>query len=251
MTLENEKEVYNKADVSEDSCEINAYDDIIFQNVIRKRQLDIIFDIIKFVKPSLILDYGCGAGWLSKIISSNGYNVTGVDISESLIQKSKKNIPDVDFLVADCTKLPLDDDKFDLVVGMGILHHLDLENALKELKRVTKDNAYMIFMEPNKFNPPAFIGRKFFPLDIHTEDESAFNPFKLRAKLIKENFEIIKINYLFPFSFALSYIFGNTRIGMKFNSAHLCSIIEYSERLIEKVPIIKYLNSTIVFVLKT
>ena len=37
-----------------------------------------------------ILDVGCGEGWLARTLSSEGYNVTGVDASASLIDEAAK-----------------------------------------------------------------------------------------------------------------------------------------------------------------
>lgn len=250
MSLENEIKVYNKAKVSLDNCEIDAYDEVIFPNVIRKRELEIIFDLINEINPKEILDYGCGGGWLSRIISSNGYDVTGVDLNKVLIDKARLAIPEAEFHAADCTNLPFKDNSFDLVIGMGILHHLDLEKSLKELNRVTKKNKYIIFMEPNKFNPPGFIGRMFFPLDIHTEDEAPFNPFELKKIIIKNGFKIKKLFYLFPYSFGISYLIGKTRWSSNNSFKTFYKPFDLLERLLEKIPGLNILSSTIVIVMQ-
>lgn len=62
MTLENEIEMYDRAEVSDDTGEIELWDKVIFPNIIRKREMKIIFDVIESVKPRTILDIGCGGG---------------------------------------------------------------------------------------------------------------------------------------------------------------------------------------------
>lgn len=250
MSLENEIDVYNKASVSSDNCEIDAYDKIIFPKVVRKREIEIVLDLIEKIDPENILDYGCGGGWLTKVLVSHGYNVTAVDLNEVLIENAKKLIPEANFIAADCTNLPLEDNSFDLVIGMGILHHMDLDKALTELKRITRENKYLIFMEPNKLNPPGFIGRKFSPLDIHTEDEEPFSPFEFKKMCIRNGFKVKKFFCILPYSFALSYVVGKSRFDGSNFLNHLCKPIELSERVYEKIPLFKHLSSTIVIVIQ-
>lgn len=250
MSLKNEIETYDKAKVSFDTCEIDAYDQIIFPNVIRKREMEIILDIIKIVNPEHILDYGCGGGWLTKKISSQGYNITGVDINKILIEKAKTKIPEADFFAADCTNLPFEDNTFDLVIGMGIIHHLDVNKSLKELYRVSKEGKYLILMEPNKFNPPGIIGRKISPLDIHTEDEDPLNPFEFKKKCLNNGFKVKKIFNILPYSFALSYLIGKSRFDGNYYLRYLCKPVELSEKLFEKIPLLNHLSSTVVVLLQ-
>ncbi len=49
-----------------------------------------ILGAIREFPPCPLLDLGCGEGWLARILSSEGYTVTGVDASESLIAEASK-----------------------------------------------------------------------------------------------------------------------------------------------------------------
>lgn len=208
--------------------------------------MDIIFEMLKEVKPQKILDYGCGGGWLSKILISRGYNVTGVDLSENLIENAKQNIPKGKFVACDCLDLPFDDSTFDLIIGFGILHHLDLNKALLECKRVSKTDAKLFFIEPNKFNPLSFVGNKMRVLDEHTEDETPLNPIVYK-NMLNGMFKIKKIFYLFPYSFGAAYISG------KLNLKHinkLLPIIRISEKIYENIPVLNLTCSQIVVILE-
>ena len=87
-----------------------------------------------------ILDVGCGKGFLlydfTKILP--GLEVYGLDISKYAIENSKKEIKDR-LILGDATKLPFEDNSFDLVFSLNTLHNLEcfnLDIALREIERV-------------------------------------------------------------------------------------------------------------------
>jgi 2-polyprenyl-3-methyl-5-hydroxy-6-metoxy-1,4-benzoquinol methylase len=49
-----------------------------------------ILEAIRQFPPCPLLDLGCGEGWLARTLSSEGYTVTGVDASRSLIDEASK-----------------------------------------------------------------------------------------------------------------------------------------------------------------
>ena len=62
---------------------------------------------------------------------------------------------------------------FDLVFGAGILHHLDLDVALRELHRVLRPSGLFVFSEPLDNNPVGWLVRWLTPR-ARTEDETPF-----------------------------------------------------------------------------
>jgi len=96
---------------------------------------------------SKILDVGCGKGYLLYEFTQAvpGISVSGIDISEYAIEHSKQEIrPFVQ--KASATKLPFDNDQFDLVISLGTLHNLyifDLVSAIEEIQRVGKTSKYI------------------------------------------------------------------------------------------------------------
>ena len=72
--------------------------------------------------------------------------VVGVDISRSLINIAKKNLPDVEFKVMDMEKLELAQSSFDLVYSSLVLHYVkDWTKVLGEVRKVLKKNGIFLF----------------------------------------------------------------------------------------------------------
>ena len=72
-----------------------------------------------------------------------GANVTGVDLTPRAIEISRHHLSlygqSGDFAIADCERLPFDDQSFDTVYSNGVLHHTpDTARAVRELHRVLR-----------------------------------------------------------------------------------------------------------------
>lgn len=244
MGLKDEIDVYDKAKVSVDTGEIEEYYAVVFTNVIRRREVDLIKSELQAVKPKRILDFGCGAGWLSKILTSYNCEVVRIDLSHVLIKRAKRAAPMVTFVVADGMNLPFGDGAFDAVVSIATLHHVEARKGLKEVRRVSKNRGMLMLMEPNKLNPLSAIGRKLFPMETHTMGEEPFIPAQLRSYLEQQGFKVKLVRYLFFFSFPLARMLKllNSRSIPRF----LVQVVDALERMFERLPILNSLNSTIV-----
>ncbi|CAM2138764.1 Methyltransferase [Pararobbsia alpina] len=100
------------------------------------------------IKPGdKILDVGCGKAFLlydfTKVVP--GVEVYGLDVSEYAIENAKEEVKDR-LQVGNATNLPFPDDHFDFVFSINTLHNLhcyDLDKALREIERVSKQNKYV------------------------------------------------------------------------------------------------------------
>lgn len=96
-----------------------------------------------------ILDVGCGPGFFSVILTSLGHEVTGIDLTESMIQKADE-IADmldynIDFRVMNAQELDFDDEEFDVVISRNLTWTLpDIEKAYKEWYRVLKKDGVLL-----------------------------------------------------------------------------------------------------------
>lgn len=106
-----------------------------------------------------VLDYCCGDGDYSMAAARSGASVTGIDISDVAVHKcqerARKEVLDskTSFLVRDAESTGFEDQSFDLIICAGVLHHLDLERAYKELARLLKPEGEIICMEALGHNP--------------------------------------------------------------------------------------------------
>jgi len=247
MSIRSEIDVYDKTETSL-AGETVSYDAAVFPNVIRKREIELIKKVLQTKRPRMILDYGCGGGWLSLLLSRWGFDVVGIDVSISMIRKAKLICHQADFIVCDAMRLPFRDKVFDCMMGISVLHHLNLFKALQELKRISLAESKFVFMEPNLLNPLSAIGRRLLPMEQHTREEKPFSPEYLRTAFNSANFDLETYSALFFLSFPIARLFRIARVKPHFS---LIRIITFLENIMEKSPGISRLNSTIVAIGKT
>src|SRR3989344_4193757 len=82
-------------------------------------EVDLIESVLKKfgVSGNKILDLGCGTGLHEKEFSKRGYDVTGLDLSEEMIEIAKKRNPEYKFFIGDMSNFEVGE-KFDAVITM-------------------------------------------------------------------------------------------------------------------------------------
>ncbi len=119
-------------------------------NYIQDKNRKIILDCLK--NKENILDLGCGNGEFTNQLSKIA-TVTGIDISEEMIKIAKTSFPHINFLSASIYDLPLKNKSFDSTICLNTIHHIeDLEKAVKELCRVTKNQILIEIKNKNSLN---------------------------------------------------------------------------------------------------
>ncbi len=127
------------------------------------------WNIIGDVEGKKMLDFGCGNGWVSIKFATSGAKVWGFDISGELIAEankavSKKGLEDsIELEKMAAENLSYENDFFDIIVGSAILHHTELDDTLKHIKRVLKSDGRAIFIEPMNQNIFLRLWRKMTP----------------------------------------------------------------------------------------
>jgi len=159
-------------------------------------------------KGTDLLELGCGTGVFSLMLAETGANITAVDISSDLLEKAKQksSFGNIRFELADAEDLPFDKDSFDVIAGCTVLHHLELEPVLRQIKRVLRPNGKIVFAEPNMLNPQLLI-QKNIPfikrLMGDTPTETAFFKWVLHKQLKKYGFcdiSVVPFDFLHPWT---------------------------------------------------
>ena len=102
-----------------------------------------------------LIDVGCGGGAFAGTLAEQGWQVTGVDISEDQLRLARER--GVDVVRADARELPFEDGSFDAAVS--VFTHTDMDDfagVLRELARVLRPGAVFVYLGVH----PCFIGPK-------------------------------------------------------------------------------------------
>jgi len=165
-----------------------------------------------------VLEIGCGTGEFTKRIAQTGADITAVDISPDLLEVARSGITNINvrFHIQNVEKLDFEDESFDVVIGSSILHHLNLNPALKEVYRVLKNGGMVVFTEPNMLNPQIWLERNILiirKLMNNSLDETAFVRWGLKKKLRNLGFKNVSIrpfDFLHPFTPSMLIPFVST-----------------------------------------
>jgi SAM-dependent methyltransferase len=131
--------------------------------------LEYAFHLLGDARGKTILEYGCGDGENTVVLTHRGAKIIALDISAELLDIARKRLEvngcedEVELLIGSAHCLPLPDESVDVIFGMAILHHLDLELASKEVWRVLKKGGRAIFEEPTRNSKLVDTLRRLFP----------------------------------------------------------------------------------------
>jgi SAM-dependent methyltransferase len=160
--------------------------------------------IANHLQPGMsVLELGCGAGYFTRELAQSGADIVAIDVSPELLEiaRSNSSAPNVRYEIQNAYELNYPNSGFDSIVGSSVLHHLEIDAALREIYRVLKPNGTIYFTEPNMMNPQIAI-QKNVPWVKRklgdSPDETAFFRWPLRRLLEKTGYQDIRID---PFDF--------------------------------------------------
>jgi len=130
------------------------------------------------VRGRRVVDFGCGSGANTVLLANRGAHVWGIDISEDLLRLAQRRLlvsgrgGGATFIAASAHDLPFPDESIDVVFGIAILHHLDLDLVSREVRRVLKPGGRAIFQEPVRNSKLIRFVRSLIP--YHAPDISPY-----------------------------------------------------------------------------
>lgn len=202
----------------------------------QKRRVEMFIEAVDLREGKNILEVGCGTGNFTQGLAKSKANIVAVDLSPELLYLAKgKYFANVQYEVADIENLPFRDSSFDAVVGNSVIHHCNLDLALKELKRVLKKGGKVIFSEPNMLNIHIFLQKniKFLKkMAGDSPEETAFFRWNLKKTFVSVGYTdvIIKpFDFLHPMT-PIPFIDTVNKLGL----------------ILEKMPIIREIAGSLI-----
>jgi len=90
-----------------------------------------------------VLDVACGTGLASEPLAKQGLVVTGLDVSDQMLELARRRIPQGDFVRGNAEALPFADGQFHAAICAQAIHWMDQPKALAEMSRVVRPGGYV------------------------------------------------------------------------------------------------------------
>ena len=114
-----------------------------------KERLSHVLGLFPAGRSLRVLDFACGTGRIAEFLEGAGHNVTGVDVSESMLAVARKRLARTEIIHDDITRHDgLGERRFDLITAFRFM--LNAQQSLREeaiavLARHLADDGYLVF----------------------------------------------------------------------------------------------------------
>ena len=149
----------------------------------------------------VFLDYCCGIGGNSiKAALAGASLVIGIDVSERSLAVAQQRAKDAGvsevclFILGDAESTQLPKSCIDRGICSGVLHHLDIHQAIPELNRITKPGGKFLALEALDYNPFIKLYRYLTP-GLRTDWEKAHILSLKDVKHIEKYFSVSQIKF--------------------------------------------------------
>ena len=138
------------------SSHFNAYSsyyDLIYQDKPYQQEADFITSLIGEFEPGKrILELGCGTGKHARLLHKKGFDVTGVDLSETMLDVAReKSDSDISYYCGDLRDFSLVfEEQFDVVIAMfDVVSYMstnfDIKKMFDNISKYLKKGGILIF----------------------------------------------------------------------------------------------------------
>jgi ubiquinone/menaquinone biosynthesis C-methylase UbiE len=183
------------------------------------KRLEIVLSKLQDKKYDSLLDIGCGSGIFLKELANRCNNLNAIDTHRkmNLVKDMtlKENI-EANHVEASVMDLPYASETFDCIISVSVLEHIkELDRALKEIRRVAKNDAVIVLGFPVKNKITEIILRIAYTLlpNAKLEDEhvSMHSDIITAANLIFKNSDTCSYPQCSPLDYSLYCVYKATK----------------------------------------
>lgn len=160
--------------------------------------LQLLIDKLAPKKHQKFLDVGCGSGNYTIALHQKGLSITGLDISEEMLNLARNKYPKMDWILADAKTLPFKEQSFDGVLCFLAIHHIrELPTFFKEVHRILKSGGKFILFSNS---PEQFLQlwlSHYFPQMMKKASLKPFTKKEIEENLKKSGFKDISFEIFF------------------------------------------------------
>ena len=91
------------------------------------------------IKPSLVLDLGCGSGSLTDIMAKKGYDMIGVDISPEMLDMAREKNPEILYLNQDMREFELYGTVDAIYSSFDCINYITNKNDVKKIFKLVNN----------------------------------------------------------------------------------------------------------------
>lgn len=167
------------------------------KSIALKKKLSLLNDLSK--SKGSLLDIGAGTGDFLLVAKNDGWNAVGIEPSEKA-----KTIASKKGVALRSNLSDFEDSSFDIITMWHVLEHVpNLENQIKELKRLIKPNGSIIIAVPNFNSYDANYYKEYWAAFDVPRHLWHFSKTAIKKLFAEENLELVKI---LPMKFDSFYV---------------------------------------------
>jgi ubiquinone/menaquinone biosynthesis C-methylase UbiE len=165
---------------------------------------DFMLELVDATPETSFLEPGVGTGLNIIPLVKRGYSVTGIDVSQPMLDQFRKKLNEVpqnlNLIHADASQLPFPDQSFDVVLTVHMVHAVsDWQMFLSEIDRVLKPQGF--YLDAQWITPPARLEFEHYFRAILSKYEESQEPKHINkaieeSKMKKSDTKGCQSNYL-------------------------------------------------------
>jgi SAM-dependent methyltransferase len=122
-----------------------------------------------------VLEIGCGAGALLPELGGLGNAVVALDFHMKLLKQARRHFPQALIIQGNAEHLPMVEARFDVILALDVIEHIDPILSLREARRVAREGALLLLSVPaspalwSKFDVRAGHRKRYTRTDLEAE----------------------------------------------------------------------------------